>query len=134
MEGEAYQELIYKREELKYNYNTEKNRLNYKKEKLYALRDINKWEIQKGYYPIDENRLLNDKNYAMEYICTKETYALENLHKQFAYCNKMNMDEIKKLININCEKFVSNTKLFAEELYPTLTDSITVWTTLTSYI
>ena len=134
MEGEAYQELIYKREELKYNYNTEKNRLNYKKEKLYALRDINKWEIQKGYYPIDENRLLNDKNYAMENICTKETYALENLHKQFAYCNKMNMDEIKKLININCEKFVSNTKLFAEELYPTLTDSITVWTTLTSYI
>ena len=134
MEGEAYQELIYKREELKYNYNTEKNRLNYKKEKLYALRDINKWEIQKGYYPIDENRLLNDKNYAMEYICTKETYALENLHKQFAYCNKMNMDEIKKLININCEKFVSNTKLFAEEFYPTLSDSIAVWTTLTSYI
>ena len=134
MEGEAYQELIYKRDELKYNYNTEKTRLNNKKEKLYALRDINKWEIQRGYFPIDENRLLNDKNYAMENICTKETYALENLHKQFAYCNKMNMDEIKKLININCEKFVSNTKLFAEELYPTLTDSITVWTTLTSYI
>ena len=134
MEGEAYQELIYKREELKYNYNTEKNRLNYKKEKLYALRDINKWEIQRGYFPIDENRLLNDKNYAMENICTKETYALENLHKQFAYCNKMNMDEIKKLININCEKFVSNTKLFAEEFYPTLSDSIAVWTTLTSYI
>ena len=44
------------------------------------------------------------------------------------------MDEIKKLININCEKFVSNTKLFAEEFYPTLSDSIAVWTTLTSYI
>jgi hypothetical protein len=134
MEGEAYQELIYKREELKSNYNSEKNRLNSKKEKLYALRDINKWEIQRGYNPIDESRLLNDKQYAMENICTKETLYLENLHKQFAYSNKMNMDEIKKLININCVKFVNNTKLFAEEFYPTLTDSISVWTTLTSYI
>ena len=134
MEGEAYQELIYKREELKSNYNSEKVRLTNKKEKLYALRDINKWEIQRGYIPIDESRLLNDKQYAMDYICTKETLNLENLHKQFAYSNKMNMDEIKKLININCVKFVNNTKLFAEEFYPTLTDSISVWTTLTSYI
>ena len=70
----------------------------------------------------------------MDNICTKETLSLENLHKQFAYSNKMNMDEIKKLININCVKFVNNTKLFAEEFYPTLSDSIAVWTTLTSYI
>ena len=134
MEGEAYQELIYKRDELKANYNSEKVRLNAKKEKLYALRDINKWEIQRGYNPIDESRLLNDKQYAMDNICTKETLSLENLHKMFAYSNKMNMDEIKKLININCVKFVENTKLFAEEFYPTLTDSISVWSTLTSYI
>jgi len=134
MEGEAYQELIYKREELKANYNSEKVRINSKKEKLYALRDINKWEIQRGYNPIDETRLLNDKEYAMEYICTKETLSLENLHKQFAYSNKMNMEELTKLINLNCKKFVENTKSFAEEFYPTLTDSISVWTTLTSYI
>ena len=134
MEGEAYQELIYKREELKANYNSEKVRINSKKEKLYALRDINKWEIQRGYNPIDEMRLLNDKEYAMEFICTKETLSLENLHKQFAYSNKMNMEELTKLINLNCKKFVDNTKSFAEEFYPTLTDSISVWTTLTSYI
>ena len=40
----------------------------------------------------------------------------------------MNMDLI------NCEKFMSNTKLFPEEFYPTFPYSIVIWTTLTGYI
>ena len=43
-------------------------------------------------------------------------------------------DELNRIINLNCEKFIDNLKQFSEEIYPTLTDSISIWTTLNNYI
>ena len=134
MQNISFSELIIKRNEIKLNYSNENNKLNQKKEKLYLLMDINKWEIQKSYEPIDEERLLKDKNYAMKYICTKETLNVENLHNQLGYANKSIDDELKKFIDLNSLKIINNIKSFANEIYPTLTDSINIWATLNNYI
>ena len=40
----------------------------------------------------------------------------------------------KRLINKNCKLFVDNTKDFANTFYPSLNDSITLWSTLNTYI
>ena len=106
-----------------------------KKEKLYSTMDISKWEIIEDFNnSIDKNLLLKDKNYALAKMCTRETQNVENYRKQFGYSNKMNMEELKRIINLNVQRFTQNIKSFSEEFYPTLTDAINVWTCLTSYL
>ena len=134
MEGEAYTELINSREVLKARYKAEYDRVTAKKEKLWQSMDVGKWEIIDGFNKVDRNLLLKDKTYAMQNMCTKDTQSLENLHKQLGYANKMNMDELKKLMHANSLKYVANTKKFAEEFYPTLNDGISIWSSLTSYL
>ena len=134
MQNISFSELIIKRNEIKLNYTNENNKLNQKKEKLYLLMDINKWEIQKSYEQIDEERLLKDKNYAMKYICSKETLNVENLYNQLGYANQSTENELKKFVDLNSLKIINNIKSFANEIYPTLTDSINIWTTLNNYL
>lgn len=134
MEQVAYMELIDNREIIRRNYLEEQQRVNTKKERLYQTMDISKWEIVDVFNKIDRDLLLRNREYAMQHLCTKDTIALEGLHKQLGYANKSNMDELKKIINVNCEKFVSNIKEFAEKFYPTLNDGISVWMTLNNYL
>ena len=135
MENVAYSELIYSREILKNKYVSENTKLMNKKEKLYSTMDISKWEIIEDFNnSIDKNLLLKDKNYALAKMCTRETQNVENYRKQFGYSNKMNMEELKRIINLNVQRFTQNIKSFSEEFYPTLTDAINVWTCLTSYL
>ena len=135
MENVAYTELINSRETLKSKFLSENTKLMSKKEKLFSQMDISKWEIIEDFNnPIDKNLLLKDKNYAMAKMCTRESQNVENLRKQFGYANKMNMEELKRIINLNVLRFTQNIKNFSEELYPTLTDAINVWTCLTSYL
>lgn len=135
LENIAYLELVESREAIRARYVDERNRLNKKKEKLYVIPDVSKWEIIEDFNNIcDRNLLMRDKSYAFSKMCTRETQALENIHKQLGYANYMNVEELKKIIDNNCKKFVENTKGFAEIFYPSLTDGITVWSTLNSYI
>jgi hypothetical protein len=46
----------------------------------------------------------------------------------------MNMEELKKLIARNTVRYVNTVKEFTNEFYPTLTDAITIWSTLNGYI
>ena len=134
MENIAYTELIQSREDIKYNYVIAKKKLDDKKTKLYSYMDINKWEIEENYNNIDIALIYRDKNYAWEKMCTRETQALELLHQQIGYANHMNFSQLKRLINKNCKLFVDNTKDFANTFYPSLNDSITLWSTLNTYI
>ena len=134
MEGLAYTELIQSRDIIKGKYKVEYDRVTAKKEKLWATMDLGKWEIIDEFNKVDRVLLLKDKTYAMQKMCTRDTQSLENIHKQLGYANKMNMEELKKLIAINSKRFTDNMKTFSENFYPTLNDGITVWTTLTSYI
>ena len=119
---------------IKVKYKAEHDKLNAKKEKLWQTMDLSKWEIVDEFNKVDRVLLLKDKTYAMQKMCTRETQSLENIHKQLGYANKMNMDELKKMIAMNAEKFVENMKSFAEAFYPTLNEGISVWSSLTSYV
>ena len=134
MENIAYTELIQSREEIKSVYVAAKKKLDDKKLKLYSYMDVNKWEIEENYNNIDFALIYRDKNYAWEKMCTKETQALELLHQQIGYANHMNFSQLKRLIIKNNKLFVDNTKEFANAFYPSLNDSITLWSTLNTYI
>jgi len=133
MENLAFIELIDSRELIRQKYAAEKLKLDAKKEKLYKTTDFSKWEIEENYVQIDRALLFRDKAYAFDKMCTRETQALENIHKQLGYANFMNSDQLKQLIEHNSKKFVEVTKQFAEKFYPSLNDGITLWSTLNTY-
>ncbi len=60
-------------------------------------------------------------------MCTKETFILENYHKQLNYVNFLNNEELKSLINLNCNKYLDNIKDFTEKLCTSLNDLSTFW-------
>ena len=134
MENFAFIELIDSRESIRQKYTAEKTKLDAKKERLYKLMDFSKWEIEDNYGQVDRALLFRDKNYAFNNMCTKETQALENIHKMLGYANYMNNDQLKSIIKYNEKKFVEITKEFANKFYPSLNDGITLWSTLNTYV
>ena len=96
--------------------------------------DVNKWEIIDEFNKLDREKLMRDRDYAMSNMCTKETIHLNHLKQQLGYANKMNSDELKKMITKNCTLFISNLKMFTNLFYPTLTDGITIWSRMTTFI
>jgi len=134
METFAFIDLIDNRELIRQKYISEKAKLDAKKEKLYKIMDYNKWEIEDNFGQVDRALLFRDKNYAFEKMCTRETQALENIHKQLGYANYMNIIQLKNIINKNSTKLVQITKEFANKFYPSLNDGITLWSTLNTYI
>jgi hypothetical protein len=129
MECFSYKELIKTREDIKARYNNELLKLNLKKEKLWTNMNYSSWEMNEE-EKIDKSQLLKDKNYAFKKMCYKETNSLINLHKKLGYVNKMNMNELRRLISNHCVRYKNNMKEFVENFYPTLTDGINVWSNL----
>ena len=134
LENLAFIELIDNRELIRQKYIAEKAKLDAKKEKLYKTMDYNKWEIEDNFGQIDRALLFRDKNYAFDKMCTRESQALENIHKQLGYANYMNVIQLKNIIDKNSKKIVEITKEFANKFYPSLNDGITLWSTLNTYI
>ena len=132
MEGESYQELIDSRENIKYYFEKNLEKLQKKKDKLWTNGDLSKWEITEGLESIDRLMLLNDKDYACSKMCTVETKTLENERKILGHANRSNLDELKKLLNTYCVMYTENIKKFAESLSPTITDSLNIWTSVAS--
>ena len=133
MENLSFIDLIDSREAIRQKYANEKLKLDTKKDKLYKIMDFSKWEIEDNYGQVDRALLFRDKNYAFSVMCTKETQALENIHKMLGYANYMNIEQLKLIIKENEKKFVEITKEFANKFYPSLNDGITLWSTLTTY-
>ena len=133
MEGGSFEELVQSRDFLKERYIEEHQRLCNKKDKLWATMDVSKWEIVDEFDKIDRLLLFRDKTYATAKMCTRDTQFVENLHKQLDYANCMNNEELKRLIDNNGKQFIDNFKQFADLLYPTLNDSLAVWSQLASY-
>lgn len=130
-EGNAYTELIDRREELKNKYTSENTKLTNKKEKLFASGDINRFEITPDHMKnIDVDRITRDKPYAFENMCTNDTKNVEKLYNQLGYANKMNMHELKKMIKEYCVRYIDNLKTFNEEFYPSINDLIGTWSNM----
>ena len=134
MEGQAYMELAKSRQVIKEQFESENKKLLSKKEKLWEKNDISKWEINEDFNKIDRILLMRDKNYAFSKMCTNETMAVNGLSIMFRYCNKKNMDELKKMMTKYQESFIDNVKLFANNFYPTLNDALNVWTEIASTV
>ena len=133
-ENAIFIDLFENRENLRQKYITEKNKLNAKKEKLYKINDINKWEIEDNYGKVDQARLMRDKNYAFEKMCTRNTQSLENIHKQLGYINFMNALQLQDKIEKNEKKLIENIKQFTEIFYPSINQEIAAWSPLHTYI
>ena len=134
MEGNAYQEIIKFREDIKAKFTADNTKLTAKKEKLWAGMDINKWDIVDEFNKIDRELLKRDRDYAMAHMCTKETIHVNNIKKQLGYANKMNADELKKLISKNCNALATSLNQFVENFYPTLNEGIAIWSRMTTFI
>ena len=133
LEGNSFSEIFVRREEIRNKYINESNSLRNKKEKLWTENNITKWEIIDETNKIDTALLLKDKEYAFKNMCTQESLNVENLKLQLGYANKMVTNELIKFLNENSEKFMENMKDFVDKFYPTLTDGISIWTTLANY-
>jgi sorting nexin-7/30/sorting nexin-8 len=133
MECNSYEELVKSREALKVKYISEFQRLQTKKDKLWTGMDVSKWEIVDEFDKVDRMLLFRDKTYACAKMCTRETQVVESLHKQVDYANYMNNEELKRMIENNCVKYLENVKEFTDVFYPTLNDSLEVWTNLASF-
>ena len=133
LEGSAFLDMINRREEIRDKYIQDSNTLRIKKEKLWIENNIKKWDIIDDYNQVDNVLLIKDKKYALSKMCTQDTLAVEKLKEQLGYANKMISNELKKFLNENSEKFMENMKDFVQKFYPSLTDGISVWTTLANY-
>ena len=130
----AFLEIIDSRESLRQKYNSEKSKLNAKKEKLYtSVKDINKWEIN-NLENIDKPRLLRDKPYAFERMCSKENQTIEGLKSLLEFCNYNNYTAFKKINKENVKSFVDNMKDFTQLIYPYISDAYNIGNKLKSYI
>ena len=133
LEGSAFLDMINRREEIRDKYIQDSNTLRTKKEKLWIENNIKKWEIIDDNNQIDNLLLFKDKNYALSKMCTQDTLSVEKLKEQLGFANKMISNELKKFLNENSEKFMENMKDFVQKFYPSLTDGISVWSTLANY-
>ena len=122
LEGQAYSTLITTRDELKTKYMIELSKLNAKKDKLFATGDTSKFEMNLDDRSIVYDRLQRDKPYAMEHMCYKHGQNLKLLYNQLGYYNKMNIQELKKMIRKYVQKYVKNLEGFDEQFYPTIND------------
>ena len=114
-------------------YLNNKNKLMAKKEMLWKQMDITKWDISQGEI-LDNQKLFTDKLYAQDKMCFKETFELniqKNLLGYYFYHTDINFNKLIKNLNV---AFLSNIKEFSNQIYPSLTDGINVWSHLETNI
>lgn len=134
LEGQAYNELITKRDEMKLKYETENTKLLTKKEKIWASADQTKMDLNRDDKTLDTTKVMKDKNYAFENMCYTENQSLNHISNQLGYYNKMSILELKKLVKKYVVKYIDNIKIFNETYYPTLTDGICSWQNLADFV
>ena len=127
----SFLEIIERRENLKQKYMAENNKLYAKKEKLYSVKDINKWEIT-DIDKLDKPRLLRDKDYAFKHICQKDNLNTDNIY--LAYANYMIFIEFENIVNINIKSYVDNVKEIAKQMHPYFNNRMILWEKLNTYI
>ena len=94
-----------KKEFTKNSYFEGMKKLNDKKEKLWSQGDISKWDIVGDISGLVQMKLKLDKTYTFSMMCTQETNHMINLWNTLGYYNRPNMQEMKKLISNNCNRY-----------------------------
>ena len=118
---------------LQEEYLNNKNKLMAKKELLWKQMDISKWDLAQGEI-LDNQRLFTDKLYAQDKMCYKDSTQVKiqkDLLGYYFYHTDLNF---KKLINELNNEFLENIKIFSNQIYPSLSDGINVWSDLETHI
>ena len=131
-EDNCFEELLKYRDEIKSKYDNLNLKVIAKKEKLWASGDITKYEIDPN-ENIDEDKLKNDKIYAMEKMCFKDNKSLANIKNQLMYSNWMNKEELKRLIEMNAKNYIENIHNFSEAFYLNLGDCLNLYSEINSF-
>jgi len=134
LEGKSYINLIDRREELLNNYTSQLQKVTSKKEKLYLTGDVTKFELNQDDRDIDKERLVRDKVYAFEKMCYKDTKSLKMNNDILGYANKMNIEQLKLMMNEYCIRYIRNFKKFDENFYTTINDMIGTWTNMETFV
>ena len=113
-------------------YQIYKNKLMAKKELLWQQMDISKWELN-PIEQIDTNRLFRDKLYAQDKMCFKESSDLNIKSELLGYYFYQNFLNFKTLIEELNKSYISNISDFGNQIYPSLTDGINVYSNLISH-
>ena len=133
LQNNNFIDLIDNRGVLRQKFIVEKNKLLAKKEKLYAVKDINKWEMN-NIEEIDKPLLFRDKTYAFQHMCAKDSQMVNNIYKHLTNANYMNYVEFKNIINKNQLTFVESTKEFAKIELNLFNEGMKLWEKLNTYI
>jgi hypothetical protein len=130
---EYFSTLITKQETMKDDYVSRINKLNLKKETLWQKMDMKNFDMN-PLENIDTALLFRDKKYAMEKMCYKETDELNKIRGFIQYYYYQNNTNFNNLLNDFEEGYINNLKEFSNSLQTCVTDSIDVWSNLSSNI
>ena len=114
-------------------YLAQKTKLMAKKELLWKQMDVSKWELTQN-EQIDSNRLFHDKLYAQDKMCFKESLDLNIKGELLGYYCYHNYINFKLLMDELNKNYVTNISDFSNQIYPSLTDGINVWSDLVTHI
>jgi len=118
---------------LQEEYLNNKNKLMAKKELLWKQMDISKWDLAQGEI-LDNQRLFTDKLYAQDKMCYKDSTQVKiqkDLLGYYFYHTDLNFKKLIKELN---NEFLENIKIFSNQIYPSLSDGINVWSDLETHI
>ena len=128
--SDNFVEILYKEEGMREDYFVKKNKLLIKKENLWPIKDITKWEANQM-ENIDMIKIYQDKDYAFEIMCYKETELIENLKGFISYYYYNNQDTFKSFLNDIEKLFIKYLEDFVKKFQLTLSDSFDIYSTLT---
>ena len=114
-------------------YLSQKTKLMAKKELLWKQMDVSKWELSQN-EQIDSNRLFHDKLYAQDKMCFKESLDINIKGELLGYYFYHNYINFKFLMDELNNNYIANINDFSNQIYPSLTDGINVWSHLATHI
>ena len=97
---------------------------------MWPIKDITKWEANQM-ENIDMIKIYQDKDYAFEIMCYKETELIENLKGFISYYYYNNQDTFKSFLNDIEKLFIKYLEDFVKKFQLTLSDSFDIYSTLT---
>jgi len=127
-ENENFKEALKERSNIGLEYVRRKKELFAKKEKLFALGDITKWELSSAKLrEYSREELMKNKALAMELMLPKETAQVAELRTQFAFYNAQCFSEITKGLQEKCKQYAGNFHEFAKLQADNLTEVHVHW-------
>ena len=128
--SDNFVEILYKEDGMRQDYLTKKNKLVLKKENLWPMKDIEKWETNQK-EDIDMIKIYEDKDYAFEKMCYKETEVINNLRGYISYYFYNNQDTFKQYLTVIQKLFNDHLRDFVKKFQDTLSDSFEIYSNLT---